>query len=90
MTNILYTKGIYMNFVELGKELALLRKSRGISQKTISSDLNISRATISNFENGTSSDIGLKKVLQLTDYLGQELVIKEKSLFPVFEDIVNG
>lgn len=79
-----------MNFVELGKKLTLLRKSRGITQKTISSDLNISRATISNFENGISSDIGLKKVLQLIDYLGYELVIKEKSLFPVFEDIVNG
>ncbi|BAK70533.1 helix-turn-helix transcriptional regulator [Aliarcobacter butzleri] len=79
-----------MDFYELGKELATLRKSKNISQQTISKDLNISRATISNFESGTSSDIGLKKVLQIIDYLGYEISLKEKSPFPVFEDVVNG
>ncbi|RBQ26358.1 helix-turn-helix transcriptional regulator [Arcobacter sp. CECT 9188] len=79
-----------MDFYELGKELVALRKSKNISQQTISKDLNISRATISNFESGTSSDIGLKKVLQIIDYLGYEINLKEKSPFPVFEDIVNG
>ncbi|MGH2307185.1 helix-turn-helix domain-containing protein [Aliarcobacter sp. ERUVET-8] len=79
-----------MDFYELGKELATLRKSKNISQQTISKDLNISRATISNFESGTSSDIGLKKVLQIIDYLGYEINLKEKSSFPVFEDVVNG
>ena len=79
-----------MDFYELGKELALLRKSKNISQQTISKDLSISRATISNFESGASSDMGLKKVLQIVDYLGYKINIKEKSLFPVFEDIING
>ena len=78
-----------MDFYELGKELATLRKSKNISQQAISKDLNISRATISNFESGTSSDIGLKKVLQIIDYLGYEINLKEKSPFPVFEDVVN-
>ncbi|WP_418178982.1 helix-turn-helix domain-containing protein [Aliarcobacter lanthieri] len=79
-----------MDFYELGKELATLRKSKNISQQAISKDLNISRATISNFESGTSSDIGLKKVLQIIDYLGYEINLKEKSPFPIFEDVVNG
>ncbi|KLE08183.1 XRE family transcriptional regulator [Aliarcobacter butzleri L355] len=79
-----------MDFYELGKELATLRKSKNISQQTISKDLNISRATISNFESGTSSDIGLKRVLQIIDYLGYEINLKQKSPFPVFEDVVNG
>jgi transcriptional regulator with XRE-family HTH domain len=79
-----------MDFYELGKELALLRKSKNISQQTISKDLNISRATISNFESGTSSDIGLKKILQIVDYLGYEINLKEKSPFPIFEDVING
>ena len=79
-----------MDFDELGKELATLRKSKNISQQAISKDLNMSRATISNFESGTSSDIGLKKVLQIIDYLGYEINLKEKSPFPVFEDVVNG
>ncbi len=75
-----------MDFYELGKELATLRKSKNISQQAISKNLNISRATISNFESGTSSDIGLKKVLQIIDYLGYEINLKEKSPFPVFEE----
>ena len=79
-----------MDFYELGKELATLRKSKNISQQAISKDLNISRATVSNFESGTSSDIGLKKVLQIIDYLGYEINLKEKSPFPVFEEVVNG
>lgn len=79
-----------MDFYELGKELAILRKSKNISQETISKDLNISRATISNFESSKSVDIGLKKVLQIIDYLGYEINLKEKSPFPVFEDVVNG
>lgn len=78
-----------MDFYELGNELAVLRKSKNISQQAISKDLNISRATISNFENGNSSDIGLKKVLQIADYLGYEIKLKEKSSFPVFEDIID-
>ena len=79
-----------MDFYELGKELALLRKSKNISQQTISKDLSISRATISNFESGASSDIGLKKVLQIIDYLGYKINLKEKSPFPIFEDVING
>ena len=79
-----------MDLYELGKEFANLRKSKNISQQTISKDLNISRATISNFESGNCSDIGLKKVIQIADYLGYEINLKEKSSFPIFEDVVNG
>lgn len=79
-----------MDFYELGKKLALLRKDKKISTQTMANDLNISRATISNFENGSNNDIGLKKVLQIVDYLGFEINLKEKTHFPVFEDIVNG
>lgn len=79
-----------MDFTELGQALAHLRKSKRLSQQTMATDLHISRATISNFENGTSSDIGLKKVIQMFDYLGYTLNIKEKSPFPTFEEIVNG
>lgn len=79
-----------MDFKEIGKEIALLRKGKKLSQQQIADDLNISRATISNFENGSSVDIGFKKVLQIVDYLGYEFTLKEKSPFPVFEEILNG
>lgn len=78
-----------MDFKEIGKETATLRKMKKISQKELSQNLHISRATISSFENGNSVDIGLKKVLQIIDYLGYEFALKEKTQFPVFEDILN-
>lgn len=78
-----------MDFKELGNEIATLRKMKNISQTELSEDLHISRATISSFENGRAGDIGLKKVLQIIDYLGFEFALKEKSDFPVFEDILN-
>jgi len=89
MTNILYKKWI-MNFQELAIELANVRKNKNISQRIMAEALHLSRATISNFENGSGNDIGLKKVIQIADYLGLELHLKEKSPFPVFEDIING
>lgn len=79
-----------MDYIELGKEISQLRKQKKVSQQQLSNDLNISRATISSFENGHPVDIGLKKVIQVLDYLGFELTLREKSPFPVFEDIVNG
>jgi transcriptional regulator with XRE-family HTH domain len=79
-----------MELKELGKSVAILRKEKKVSQEKLSKEVKISRATISGFENGTCTDIGYKKVLQIIDYLGYELSLKEKSPFPVFEDIVNG
>ena len=89
MLNIL-DKRIILEFDELGKEFATLRKSKNITSQQMAKDLNISRSTISNFENGGIVDIGFKKVLQIADYLGYEIIIKEKSSFPTFEEIVNG
>lgn len=79
-----------MDFMELAKELSNLRKNKSVSQEKMARDLHISRATISNFETGASADIGLKKILQIIDYLGYEIKLKEKSPFPIFEDIING
>ena len=76
-----------MNVKEFGKYISKQRKEKKISQEQLAKDLNISRATISSFENATSSNIGIKKVLQIVDYLGYELTCKEKSPFPTFEEL---
>jgi transcriptional regulator with XRE-family HTH domain len=78
-----------VNFKELGKEIATLRKMKKISQKELCEHLHISRSTLSSFENGNGVDVGLKKVLQIIDYLGFQFTLKEKTQFPVFEDILN-
>lgn len=76
-----------MDLKEFGAHMVQLRKSKKVSQEQLSLDLGISRATISSLENGTSSDVGIKKILQILDYLGYELTSKEKSPFPTFEEL---
>ncbi|ATB69322.1 HTH-type transcriptional regulator [Sulfurospirillum diekertiae] len=76
-----------MDVREFGSYIATLRKEKKVSQEQLARDLNISRATISSLENGTSSDVGIKKILQILDYLGYELTCKEKSPFPTFEEL---
>ncbi|MCN4145118.1 MAG: helix-turn-helix transcriptional regulator [Thiohalomonas sp.] len=60
-----------------------------MSQQILSDNLNISRAIISSFENGASDDIALRKVIQIADYLGLEIQLKEKSPFPTFEELLD-
>jgi len=76
-----------MDFKEFGKSIALMRKEKKISQGQMAKDLNISRATISSLENAKTVDIGIRKILQIIDYLGYELAFKEKSAFPTFEEL---
>ncbi|MCR1810344.1 MULTISPECIES: helix-turn-helix domain-containing protein [Sulfurospirillum] len=76
-----------MDLKEFGAYVAQLRKEKKVSQEQLSRDLSISRATISSLENGTSSDVGIKKILHILDYLGYELTCKEKSPFPTFEEL---
>jgi len=76
-----------MNAKDFGKYISILRKEKKVSQEQLAKYLNISRTTISSLENGTSSDVGIRKVLQIVDYLGFELTCKEKSPFPTFEEL---
>lgn len=88
--NVNYIRqGFGVDFLEFGKAIATLRKEKKISQTELCRDIYISRATLSNFENGNSVDIGFKKVLQIADYLGHDITLKEKSDFPVFEDMLD-
>ncbi len=76
-----------MDFKEFGKKIAILRKEQQISQKVLANDIGISRATLSSFENGKGVDIGFKKVLQIVDYLGYCIDMKEHRNFPTFEEL---
>ena len=79
-----------MNFKEFGKKIAILRKEQKITQKDLAHNLGLSRATLSQFENGRGVDIGFKKILKIVDYLGFELDLKKASKFPTFEELRDG
>ncbi len=79
-----------MEFKEYGEELFKIRKYKKITQAQLATDLNMSRATISNFETGKAVNIGFNKVIEIMDYVGFELILKEKSAFPTFEELRDG
>jgi transcriptional regulator with XRE-family HTH domain len=79
-----------MEFKEFGEELLKIRKYKKITQEQLATDLNMSRATISNFETGKAVNIGFNKVIEIMDYVGFELTLKEKSAFPTFEELRDG
>lgn len=86
MYYILYKKTT-MDYFELGQSVKLLRSQKKISQQLMAQHLDISRATLSAFENGRAGDVGLRKVILMLDYLGHELSLREKSPFPNFEEL---
>ncbi|WP_395344818.1 helix-turn-helix domain-containing protein [Ningiella sp. W23] len=76
-----------MTLESLGKEITRLRKERNVSQQQMSTDLAISRATISALENGRCGDIGYVKLSHILNYVGKEFSIRDKSPFMTFEEL---
>ncbi|WP_020395641.1 helix-turn-helix domain-containing protein [Thiolinea disciformis] len=62
-----------MNLVELGKVIRMARKQRKLTQVELSTQLGLSRATLSALENGTVQEIGIRKVMSICALLGLEL-----------------
>lgn len=79
-----------MDIHELGRTIQNLRIEQGVSQRTMSEHLAISRATINGLENGRVGDVGIRKIMKILDYLGMELSIRDKSPFPTFEELRDG
>jgi len=79
-----------MDLKELGKKIQKLRKEKKLSQTQLCEDLNISRATLSSLENGKGTDVGIRKVIWILDYLGYQISLKEKNRFPTLEELQDG
>ncbi len=73
-----------MDLKDLGKFIKKARKEQNISQEELCKDLHISRSTLSSLENARG-EVGIKKVLQILDYLNYEITVKEKSPFPTLD-----
>lgn len=55
---------------DLGREVAKLRRKQGLSQSDIAARAGVSRAMISDLENGQLHDPGVRKVLRVLKVLG--------------------
>lgn len=79
-----------MDYLELGQQVALLRKEKKLSQQTLADYTGLSRATINALENGRPGDVGIRKLIKVLDLLGYEIRLREKSPFPTFEELRDG
>ncbi len=73
-----------MDIDELADFARRLRQEQGITQQQMAQDLAISRSTLHAFEHGRAPDIGLRKVLNILEYLGYTLQPVVRSPLPTF------
>jgi HTH-type transcriptional regulator / antitoxin HipB len=78
-----------MDIQSIGNAVALTRKQRKLTQTQLADRLGMSRSTISGIENGTISEIGIRKILKICDFLGLELKIEKKSARPTLPQLIR-
>lgn len=76
-----------MTLSELGGKLREARRARHLTQGALAASLSMSRATISAIENGTVSEIGVRKFMALATALGLELIIEERRRRPTLHEL---
>jgi HTH-type transcriptional regulator/antitoxin HipB len=76
-----------MNLQQIGVVLREARKASGQSQQALAKPLGMSRATISAIENGTVSEIGVRKLMALCAALGLSLRVSVPEKRPTLFDL---
>lgn len=78
-----------MDMLELGAAIKARRKMMGLSQQDVASPNGMSRATLSNLENGKLPELGLRKIMAICSTLGLDLVLKEAAPRPTLRDLMS-
>lgn len=74
----------------LGEQIAVRRKSQGLSQSALAQRAGIGRTTLDALENGRTGELGFSKISKLLAALGLELSIQESSARrPTLEDLMR-
>ena len=73
--------------VELGRAIRQVRKEKRLTQAAVAAAVGIGRITLSQIENGSIQEIGIRKVMRLLDYLGLELVVRPAGAPPTLEEL---
>ncbi len=67
-----------MQFGEAGMLIRDARKKAGLTQAELARALGMSRATISKVENGIIEELGVRKLAQVCDRVGLEIVVQSR------------
>ena len=72
---------------KIGKYIRLERKQRKMSQSALAALLGMSRSTISQIENGTVQDIGVRKMIRILEVLDLELRVRPAGSPPTLDEL---
>jgi transcriptional regulator with XRE-family HTH domain len=67
-----------MDFFEAGSLIREARQRAGLTQTELAKSLGMSRATISQLENGVIVELGVRKLGQICDRLGLEVTVQPR------------
>ena len=75
---------------EIGQRIRRERKQRKMSQSALAELLGMSRSTISQIENGTVQDIGVRKLIRILEVLDLELRVRLAGSPPTLDELREG
>ncbi len=73
--------------IRLGEKIKEQRKRYKISQAELAQRTGISRTSLSQLESGTITDIGIRKVMRILEYLGLELTVRPAGAPPTLDEL---
>lgn len=75
---------------EIGVHIRQERKKRKLTQAQLAGLLGMSRSTISQIENGSVQDIGVRKLIRILEILNLELRVRTAGLPPTLDELREG
>lgn len=78
-----------MDMLEFGGKIRERRRLLRMTQQEIATANGMSRATISNLENGKLLELGLRKAMAICGTLGLALELREAGRRPTLRDLVR-
>lgn len=72
---------------DIGQQIKLARKQRKMSQADLATMLGMSRTTISQIENGSVQEIGVRKLIRILEIFGLELRIRPAGRPPTLDEL---
>jgi HTH-type transcriptional regulator/antitoxin HipB len=73
---------------EIGRELARLRKERGLTQTQLATMAGMGQSTLARFETGGVAEFGTRKLLRLLELIGHELKIVPVGERPTLDTVL--
>jgi len=82
--------GLMVTLGSIGQQIAVRRKTLGLSQVALSKEAKVGHSTLDALENGRLGELGLSKIIRLLSVLGMELKIQETSGHrPTLEELME-